>query len=143
MAKLYTVEVNFREISDYEKSWLNACGCYDKFVRDFLNTLANMIIEKAIPRTPVKTGRLRRSYKVTRVRTKGSITEVTVYNDARSDGAGESYASYIELGHFTRSRIRWIEGRWMLTISTDEVEAEMQRVWNILFKRWAKRMGIE
>lgn len=136
------MEIDTTQINAYQKRMLIAFGDIKGFEQRFLNTLANMIMQKAIPRTPVDTGRLRRSWKVTNVRERGTRLEITVYNDAKSDGAGESYASFIEFGHFTRARVSWVEGRWMLTISTDEVRAEMQRVWDILFIKWAKGVGI-
>ena len=142
MAKDFGIEIEYSQVDLYQRNLLKAQNHFAEFERTFLNTLANMIIQKAIPRTPVATGRLRRSWKVTKVVTIGGTTSITVYNDARTDGAGESYASFVELGHFTRSRLRWIEGRWMLTLSTDEVKAEMQRVWDMLFSKWVKGMGL-
>ena len=62
--------------------------------------------------------------------------------DARDNGADESYASYVEYGHFTRGRVSWVEGRRMLTMATDEVVADMNRVWNILFNNFVKEMGL-
>ena len=101
-----------------------------------------MVMQRAIPNTPVDTGLLRRSYKVTKVSEKGDTLEITIYNDARQDGMDESYASYVEYGHFTRGRVSWVEGHWMLTIATDEVKAEMIRVWNQLFDEFVKESGL-
>lgn len=140
MAKNFNLKVEFEysQIDVYHKNMLWLHDNMINFQKRFLETLANMIIQKVMPRTPVDTGRLRRSYKVRKVVSKGGLSQITVYNDAKSDGAGESYASFIELGHFTRSRLRWIEGTWMLTVSTDEVKAEMQRVWDKMFNAWIK-----
>ncbi|MGM9543596.1 MAG: HK97 gp10 family phage protein [Romboutsia timonensis] len=135
-------KVNIKGIEEYKKNVENAIPKFRNFEYKFLNTLANMVIEKAMPNTPVDTGRLRRSYKVTKVQNLGSVIQITVYNDARSNGADESYASYVELGHFTRNRITWVEGHYMLTIATDQVKAEMSRVWRKLFNEWVKESGL-
>lgn len=136
----YTVDT--RAISEYQMRVLRASNRLKDFERKFLNTLANMVMQRVMPRTPVDTGRLRRSWKVSKVSEKGNVLQITIYNDARDNGADESYASYVEFGHFTRGRVSWVEGVWMLTISTDEVKAEMTRVWNNLFNQFVKEMGL-
>lgn len=134
--------VNFKGVEEYKKNVQNSIPKLRNFEYKFLNTLANMVIPIAMSRTPVDTGRLRRSYKVTKVKQVGNTLEITVYNDARDNGVGESYASYVEFGHFTRYRASWVEGHWMLTVATDEVKAEMSRVWKKLFNEWVKESGL-
>lgn len=135
-----TIEV--KGIQEYQKKVLAAQNKLKNFEIKFLETLANMVMQRVIPRTPVDTGRLRRSWKVSKVEEKGGTLQITIFNDARDNGAAESYASYVEYGHFTRGRVSWVEGRWMLTISTDEVKAEMNRVWNRLFNEFVKEAGL-
>ena len=144
MASTGTIKfkVNIKGVEEYKKNVQNAIPKLRNFEYKFLTTLANMVIQRAIPNTPVDTGRLRRSYKVTKVEQKGDTLQITIYNDAKDDGAAESYASYVEFGHFTRGRVSWVEGHWMLTIATDEVQAEMNRVWNQLFNEFIKEVGI-
>lgn len=144
MANTGTIEfkINFKEVEGYKKNVENSIPKLRNFEYKFLTTLANMVMQRAIPNTPVDTGRLRRSYKVTKVQNLGSTIQITVYNDARDNGAAESYASYVEFGHFTRYRTSWVEGHWMLTIATDEVQAEMSRVWRKLFSEWVKESGL-
>lgn len=134
--------IDVKGIKEYQKNVLQAHNKLRNFEIRFLETLANMVMQKVIPRTPVDTGRLRRSWKVTKVTEKGGTLEITIYNDAKDNGSAESYASYVEFGHFTRGRVSWVEGRWMLTISTDEVKAEMNRVWNRLFNEFVKEAGL-
>lgn len=140
MASGFTIDTS--AISEYQKRLLKASNQFIDFEKRFLQTLANMALEKVLPRTPVDTGNLRRSWKVSKVSQKGDTVEITLYNDARSDGMDESYASYIEYGHFTRNRTSWIEGRFMLTVSTDELVQEMTSVWNRMFNEWVKEMGL-
>lgn len=139
---MFGYSVDTKAISEYQMRVLRASNRLKDFERKFLNTLANMVMQRVMPRTPVDTGRLRRSWKVSKVSEKGNVLQITIYNDARDNGADESYASYVEFGHFTRGRVSWVEGVWMLTISTDEVKAEMTRVWNNLFNQFVKEMGL-
>lgn len=139
---MFGYSIDTRAISEYQMRVLRASNRLKDFERKFLNTLANMVMQRVMPRTPVDTGRLRRSWKVSKVSEKGNVLQITIYNDARDNGADESYASYVEFGHFTRGRVSWVEGVWMLTISTDEVKAEMTRVWNNLFDQFVKEMGL-
>lgn len=142
MGKAYGFIIDTKAISQYQRNVLQAKHKFKDFERRFLETLANMVMQRVIPRTPVDTGRLRRSWKVSKVVEKGNTMEISIYNDARDNGMDESYASYVEYGHFTRGRVSWVEGRWMLTISTDEVKAEMTRVWNKLFDEFVKEAGL-
>lgn len=137
-----TFELDKKAIKDYQLKVLNAANQLRNFEERYLNTLATMVMTRVLKTTPVRTGRLRRSWKVTRVEVKGNDIQLTIYNDARDDGADESYASYVEYGHFTRGRVSWVEGRRMLTMATDEVVADMNRVWNILFNNFVKEMGL-
>ena len=139
---MFGYSIDTKAISEYQMKVLRASNRLKDFERKFLNTLANMVMQRVMPRTPVDTGRLRRSWKVSKVSEKGNVLQITIYNDARDNGADESYASYVEFGHFTRGRVSWVEGVWMLTISTDEVKAEMTRVWNNLFNQFVKEMGL-
>lgn len=138
----YGYSIDTKAISQYQRNVLEASKKLKDFERRFLETLAGMVMEKVIPRTPVDTGRLRRSWKISRVTEKGGTLEITIFNDARDNGMDESYASYVEYGHFTRGRVSWVEGVWMLTVSTDEVKAEMSRVWNRLFNEFVKEAGL-
>lgn len=134
--------IDTSSLNQYQINMLKASNQLKNFEKKFLNTLANMTLEKVIPRTPVDTGNLRRNWKVSKVNQNANTTEITIYNDARNDGMDESYASYVEYGHFTRNRTKWVEGRFMLTVSTDELVKEMTRVWNQMFNEWVKEMEI-
>lgn len=138
----YGYSIDTKAISQYQRNVLEASKKLKDFERRFLETLAGMVMEKVIPRTPVDTGRLRRSWKISKVTEKGGILEITIFNDARDNGMDESYASYVEYGHFTRGRVSWVEGVWMLTVSTDEVKNEMSRVWDRLFNEFVKEAGL-
>ena len=48
------------------------------------------------------------------------------------------YASYVEYGHRTRDHKGWVPGRFMLTISEQEIDAQKER---ILEKKLTKYLG--
>ena len=137
-----TINVDTRKLKEYQIKLLNSKNELRNFEERFLNTLVMMVMARAIKNTPVRTGRLRRSYKVSKVVRKGDEIEISIYNDARDNGADESYASYVEYGHFTRGRLSYVNGVRMLTMATDEVTKEMYRVWNRMFDQWKKEMGL-
>lgn len=140
--RILNFTIDIANVKDYDEKLAKSIPLLRDFEYKFLTTVANKVMRKAMKRTPVDTGRLRRSYKVTKVTTKGNTLEITVYNDAKDNGSDESYASYVEFGHFTRGRVSWVEGHWMLTMATDEVKAEMERTWKRMVRKWAKEAGV-
>lgn len=48
------------------------------------------------------------------------------------------YASYVEFGHRTRDHKGWVQGRFMLTISEQEIERDAPK---ILERKLAKKLG--
>ncbi|MEH7342752.1 HK97 gp10 family phage protein [Bacillus sp. JJ1532] len=48
------------------------------------------------------------------------------------------YASYVEFGHRTRNKKGWVKGRFMMTISADEVERQAPK---IIEKKLKKLLG--
>ena len=119
----------------------------DAFVDSCAKALASRLLSKVIPRTPVgqypkksgkKGGSLRRGW-----------TSVTQEEAASGRGSGKSkinaygeslkvnyfggtvvieivnpveYASYVEYGHRTANHQGWVQGRFMLTISEQEIQ---------------------
>ncbi|MED3553996.1 HK97 gp10 family phage protein [Cytobacillus praedii] len=56
-----------------------------------------------------------------RVTKRGSVYEIQVINPVE-------YASYVEYGHRTRNGKGWVQGRFMMTISADEVERQAPQI---------------
>lgn len=91
----------------------------DQFIEDFLLEMAFRAQRKIKRRTPVDTGQLRRSWKVGKVERKGDNYIVEIYNNTE-------YAPYVEYGHRTGKNLtKWVEGRFMMTISMKEIEKEL------------------
>lgn len=94
------------------------------------NELSARLLRKVIKRTPVgdypsssgKTGgTLRRGWTIGTINKTGSTYEVEIINPT-------VYASYVEFGHRTRNHKGWVKGRFMMTISEKELEAQASKI---------------
>lgn len=91
-----------------------------------LSEAVALALRKVKERTPVRSGTLRREWKVTDIAKEGDNWVVTLYNDTK-------YAPYVEYGHRTRLNRKtgerhWVEGQFMMKISCDEVKADMNHI---------------
>lgn len=117
-------------------------GDFDKFCEEAAKELAARLLGKVIRRTPVDDGVLRRGWTVqtesqaqaggnpknvkayaeSLIVTKvGSMYEIEVINPV-------NYASYVEFGHRTANHAGWVNGRFMLTISEQELDAQAPKI---------------
>lgn len=122
---------------------------FDKFCEQAAKEIAARMLAKVIKRTPVGVypeegkmgGTLRRGWTAKTaaeaegggnanakayaesliVRKVGNMYEVELINPV-------NYASYVEYGHRTANHKGWVKGRFMMTISADEVERQAPKV---------------
>ncbi len=118
----------------------------ERFIQDFLLEMAMKALRKIKKRTlvgnypkevhfftaegkevrfkvkDVKTGgQLQRNWKVGRVERRGNAYVVEIFNNTE-------YAPYVEYGHRTGHGLtKWVEGRFMMTISMQEIENELPK----------------
>lgn len=113
--------VDLRQLKAFERKLAKlARGDFDKFCEDAAKELAARMLGKVIRRTPVAPvngGTLRRGWTIGQVKKSGSTYEIEVIN-------GVDYAQYVEFGHRTSNHQGWVSGRFMMTISADEVEQQ-------------------
>lgn len=140
-------KVNFKQLEKLQKRMQKLEKVeFEKFCEDAAKELAARLLAKVIKRTPVGVyddgtvgGTLRRGWtagshreaelsstfgggngaktfadSMTVVKT-GSTYEIEVINPVE-------YAAYVEFGHRTRNHQGWVPGRFMMTISAQEVE---------------------
>ena len=97
----------------------------DAFYRQAAQELAARLLAMVKKRTPVDTGALRRGWTIGEVKAVEGGYEVEVLNPTE-------YASYVEFGHRTRLSPEggrgWVKGRFMLQISSDELEAMAPKI---------------
>ena len=124
----------------------------DKFFESCAKELAARLLAKVIKRTPVgqypeetgkKGGTLRRGW------TGGKSANATAFaNSMNVNRVGTDYvieiinpveyASYVEFGHRTRNHKGWVEGKFMLTISEDEIRRSAPRILENKLKNYLK-----
>lgn len=100
----------------------------DKFFEDCAKELAARLLALVIPKTPVKSGNLRRGWTGGKkmdaeafadsltVKKSGKTYTITVENNVE-------YASYVEYGHRTRGGKGFVQGKHMLETSEQELKA--------------------
>lgn len=119
-----------------------------EFIEGVAKELAARLLAKVIKRTPVgqypkssgkKGGTLRRGWTAQNSEGTGAASNATQYaNSLKVHHFGGTYvveivnpvyyASYVEFGHRTRDGEGWVEGRFMLTISEQELESDAPKV---------------
>ena len=143
--------VDFRELQEFRRKM--EASLNDDQINDFIEScakeLAARLLAKVIKRTPVgqypastgkKGGTLRRSW------TGGKTQGGKAYADSlRVNHYGNTYvievvnpveyASYVEFGHRTRNHEGWVEGKFMLTISEQEVQGDAAKILENKLKR--------
>lgn len=115
---------------------------FNSFCEAVAKELASRLLAKVIKRTPVGEypnttgkvgGTLRRGWtgeKSTNAKTyaeslpikkSGNLIEIEIINPVE-------YASYVEYGHRTRNHQGWVNGRFMLTISENELQTQSPKI---------------
>lgn len=146
-------KVDFRDLENFRKNLEKSLNQeqIDLFIEACAKELAARLLAKVIKRTPVgqypkgsgkKGGTLRRGW------TNGQNQAAHAYaNSLKVFHYGDAYvieiinpvhyAPYVEYGHRTRNG-GWVEGRFMLTISAQEVQSDAPRV---LQNKLKKKLG--
>jgi hypothetical protein len=134
---------NFDGLKDLKKKLSNLEEKQvDEFMEACAKELAARLLAKVIKRTPVGQypsgsgkvgGTLRRGW------TAGKNQNATSYaNSLKIDHIGDTYrieitnpieyASYVEYGHRTRNHKGWVEGKFMMTVSEQEIQTIAPKV---------------
>ena len=97
-------------------------------IKSIANELAARLLTKVKKRTPVGVyndarigGTLRKNWSIGEITENNGVYQVDVTNII-------DYASYVEYGHRTVDHKGWVEGRFMLTISSDELQKDSSRI---------------
>lgn len=122
----------------------------DLFISACAKELAARLLSKVIKRTPVGQypsgsgkvgGTLRRGW--TAGKSASAYVETLTITKTGNDYVIEitnpvDYSSYVEFGHRTRDHQGWVEGKFMLTISEQEIQTATPK---ILEKKIEKMLG--
>ncbi|KXG78284.1 HK97 gp10 family phage protein [Thermotalea metallivorans] len=124
-------KVDFRQLQNLQKRLERFEKAeMDQFNEKMVKELAARMLARVIRRTPVgqypsNTGKvggtLRREWTVGNVTKIGDVYEIEVFNPVY-------YAAYVEFGHRTANHQGWVPGRFMMTISEQELEREAPKI---------------
>ena len=143
--------VDYRLLKEFQKKLEKLETKQREFCEAAAKELAARLLRKVIQRTPVGQypegsgmvgGSLRRGWtgntnsgasyaQSLPVRREGNNYVIDIINPVE-------YASYVEYGHRTRGHKGWVQGRFMLTVSVDEIQSAAPK---ILEKKLAKWLG--
>ena len=147
-------KVNYRDLDNFRKQLKSSLGSaqIDLFIESCAKELASRLLAKVIKRTPVgeypnssgkKGGTLRRGWTGEKnqsavayagnlkVNHYGGVYVIEIVNPVE-------YASYVEFGHRTRNHEGWVDGKFMLTVSEQEIQAAAPK---ILENKLKKKLG--
>lgn len=126
--------LDFGGMSQLQQQMRRLESDFDQFLRQFLLKQALDALARTKDNTPVDTGLLRASWTIGEVQRVGNSLVVTISNPTE-------YASFVEYGHMTRDRKRWIEGRFMCKLAIDEVFRLIPQRFQMDFATWIRRLG--
>ena len=139
------IKVQFNGLKEFQKMIEEMENEKEQLMIDTIKELAARLLRKVIKRTPSDTGNLRKNWTVSDVRKNGGNYEIEVSNSTE-------YASYIEFGHRQtpgrfvpaigkRLKKSWVKGKFMLTISENELQKQAPAVIEKKITEWLKKLG--
>ena len=139
------IKVQFDGLKEFKKIIEEMEKEKEQLMIDTIKELAARLLRKVIKRTPSDTGNLRRNWTVSDVRKNGGNYEIEVSNSTE-------YASYVEFGHRQtpgrfvpaigkRLKKSWVKGKFMLTISENELQKQAPAVIEKKITEWLKKLG--
>jgi len=124
-------EFDFDEIRRFARNLKELEKALPGFIEECVREVALRLLAKVVPRTPVDTGELRRGWTIGQVQRINGGWQVEVINPVE-------YALYVEYGHrgvyvpalgvTLHVDTHWTEGKFMLTISEQELERELPAI---------------
>ena len=135
---------DYSELEEFNKRIERAVEIVDDLFKEALGQMALDFLRKVKDRTPQRTGLLKDRWKIGAIVKKGDDYMIEVFDDTK-------YASFVEDGH--RQKVGryvpaigkrlvkpWVEGRFMMKLTADEIEQEMPRYMERLEKKLAEEL---
>ena len=130
---------NFEELMAFQQKMEQLADNMNHILDICAKDLAQSFLKKVVPRTPVgvysggkQGGTLRRGWSLQNVRFYHSASAclIEITNPVE-------YANYVEYGHRTANHTGWVPGKFMMTVSTREIQRDTP---GILEKKIKKMM---
>ena len=130
--------MDFKQFESLNNKYRKVLKEFNKFMEDFLFEQGMRALRKTKMRTPVDTGALRNAWTLDEnVYKRGNELYVILHNPL-------NYASFVEYSHTKPSRIGWVDGYFMATVSIQEVQNAIPARWNKVFKDFIENLkGME
>ncbi|RHU07180.1 MULTISPECIES: HK97 gp10 family phage protein [Erysipelotrichaceae] len=130
---------NINELKDLKKQLENIINEKDEILISLTNEIAGRLWSKTRKRTPVGNypnkkkhgGTLRRGWTVGEISVNNGVYTVEIINNVH-------YAPYVEYGHRTRNHTGWVKGQFMLTISEQEINQNLEKIINMKLNKILK-----
>lgn len=106
--------INIKELKKFRDE-LKKLQNSEEFIESCAKELAGRLLRLVKKRTPVISGTLRNNWTIGEIKKEGGVYKINVINPVE-------YASYVEYGHRTPNHKGWTKGRFMMTISEQELE---------------------
>lgn len=138
--------VDFSQFIEYCNKYSEMTNEFETWLENWIYEMAERVIARTKPRTPVRTGQLRDAWTIGEIRRSENGIEVDILNSKK-------YASYVELGHAgvyipdlgvtMHTKTKFTPGKFMLKISMNEIQEQMPKRFDRDFKAFLKEKGLE
>ena len=123
---------DFHEIEKYRDNLKAMEKALPGFLEECVYELAQRLLDKTIARTSTNMEELRRGWKIGKVRMTSIGAEIEVFNAMEN-------SSFVEYGQRLADGQGWVEGKFMITISMQELEQQLPNILEKKMKRFVKR----
>ena len=123
------MSVDYSEFIKFRDKFERLSNEFENFLKQFLIKQALDVLAKTKRNSPVDTGLLRNSWTIGEVVRDGDTLKVTISNPVE-------YAKYVEYGHMDRGHKKWINGKFMCSLSIIEVKKKMPKRFQREFEAW-------
>ena len=123
------MSVDYSQFIAFRDKFERLSNEFETFLKQFLIKQALDVLAKTKKNSPVDTGLLRNSWTIGEVVRDGDVLKVTISNPVE-------YAKYIEYGHMDRSHQKWINGKFMCSLSIIDVKKKMPKRFEKEFESW-------
>ena len=131
-------KVDYKALKDLQTQMQQLNQERDEFCRAAAKELAARLLRKVKQRTPVgvypegsgkQGGTLRNNWTISAVQRNDNSYTVDIINPTE-------YAPYVEYGHRTRGGKGFVKGRFMLTVSVDEIQRDAPKILEKKLEKW-------
>lgn len=122
---------------------------FEDWLIQFMTAVAyDDLLPELIKRTPIDTGRLKNSWKITKIERRGNEVLAWFMNDA-TDEYGYEYSSFVEYGHAwpywggiaSDDDREWVFGRFFMRMTLQYMYAQLPKIYEREFKKFMKGKG--